>query len=85
MLPAHDQHHAKNQGNGRERGRLEEAQPHGAGGVDIQQADDLAGNRGADVCADDDAERLVQRQDTRGDKAGRDDDHRRRRLNECGD
>ena len=78
----HDQHHAEDERDRSKRGGLEESQPGGAGGVDIQKADDLAGDRRADVRPDDDAEGLAQRQDARADKAGGDDDHSRRGLNE---
>ena len=82
---AHDQEHPEDEREGRQRGGLEEAQPGCAGGVDVQQADDLAGDRRADVRADDDAQRLVQGQDARADEAGGDDDHGGGGLDERGD
>ena len=74
--PGHDQENADNQGDGGEGGGLEEAQHGRFRTVQVQQPDDLAGDRGTYVRADDDAEGLAQGQDARADQAGRDDDGR---------
>ena len=81
-IDEHDQHDADHEGDGRQRARAEELQPDGGGAVDVQQADDLAGDRGADVGADDDAEGLVQGQYARGDQTRGDDDGGRAGLDQ---
>ena len=82
---AHDQQHADDEGQRRQRGRFEELQPGRGGVVHVQQTDDLSRDGRADVRADDDAQRLAQRNDTRADEARGDDDGRGGRLNDRGD
>ena len=85
--PGHDEHDADNQRDRRQRGGLEKPQEgrNVAGGIEVQQADDLAGYGGADVRPDDDAQGLAHRQDARADQAGCNDDGGRGRLDQCRD
>ena len=81
----HDEHDADDEGDGGQCGGLEEAKEAGAGGVDVQETNDLACDRGAHVGADDDAQALVQGEDARAHEAGGDDDGGRGALDEGGD
>ena len=81
----HDEHDADDQRHGGQGGGLEHLQPGGAGGVQVQQTDDLAGDGGAHVRADDDADGLVQGDDARAHEAGGDDDGGGGGLDDGGD
>ena len=78
----HDQQNAED---GRERGQrrgLEDVQEGVCARIEIEQTDDLARDRCADVRTEDDADGLVQCNDARADKAGRQDDRRRGALDD---
>ena len=64
----------------RKRDGLEKIEPRACRGVHIEQSDDLTGHRGADVCAENDADRLAQRQNARADQTGGQHDGRGRAL-----
>ena len=76
-LDGHDEEDARDGGEGRERGGLEQIEPRAAVGVEVEQSDDLTRDGRADVRAEDDADGLVQRQHARADKARGEHDGRR--------
>ena len=78
----HDQQYAED---GRERGQsrgLENIQKGIRARVQVEQTDDLARDRRANVRAEDDADGLVQCNDARTDESGRQDDRRRGALDD---
>ena len=58
-LDGHDEEDARDGGEGRERGGLEQIEPRAAVGVEVEQSDDLTCDGRADVRAEDDADGLV--------------------------
>ena len=54
----HDQHNADNECDRSKGGRLEYLKPGNLGFIQIQKTDNLAGNSGSDVCADNNADGL---------------------------
>lgn len=79
-LDGHDEEDARDGGEGRKRGGLEQIEPRAAVGVEVEQTDNLTRDGRADVRAEDDADGLVQRQHARADKARGEHDGRRRAL-----
>ena len=80
-----DKQNADDRGERGQRRRLEKLQKGRGIRIDVHQADDLAGDGGTDVCADDDADRLVQGQDAGGDQTGGQHDGGRGTLDDGGD
>ena len=74
LFDKHDEDDADYERRGGEGRGLEDLEDYVAAGLYVHEADDLGGDRGADVGAHDDADGLPERQDTRGEKADGEDD-----------